>query len=182
MKLLKKLLSKIRGEQSLEKLKKRGLKIGKKVTIMGGVIIDPSHCWHIEIGDNVILAPRVHILAHDASTKIFLNHTRVANVKIGNRVFVGAGSIILPGITIGNDVVIGAGSVVSKDIPDNSLVVGNPARVISTLDAYLQKVKEKMRKENTFSAEYTLRNKDFSEKHRANMLKNCAEFEEIFVE
>ena len=47
MKLIKKILSKIRGEQSLEKLKKRGLKIGKNVMIMGGVIIDPAHCWHI---------------------------------------------------------------------------------------------------------------------------------------
>ena len=75
MKFLKKTLNKIRGEQSIDKLKKRGLKIGKNTTIMSGVIIDPSHCWHISIGNNVILAPRVHILAHDASTKLFLNHT-----------------------------------------------------------------------------------------------------------
>jgi len=182
MKLIRKLLNIFRGEQNLNKLIKRGLKVGVQFKRMGGVIIDPSHCWHIEIGDNVTLAPRVHILAHDASTKIFLNYTRVANVKIGNRVFVGADTIILPGVTVGNNVVVGAGSVVTKDIPDNSLAVGTPARVISTLDAYLQKENENMKKENMFSKEYTLQNKNFSEKQRTEMLKSCMDFKEIFVE
>ena len=116
---LKKILDQIRGEQNLEKLIKRGLTVGKDFNRMGGVIIDPSHCWHISIGNNVTLAPRVHILAHDASTKLFLNHTRVSNVVIGDNVFIGAGTIILPGVTIGNNVVIGAGSLVSRNIPDD---------------------------------------------------------------
>jgi maltose O-acetyltransferase len=145
MKLLKQVLSRIRGEQSLEKLINRGLKVGTHLTRMSGVIIDPSHCWHIDIGNDVILAPNVHILAHDASTKPFLNYTRVANVKIGDRVFIGAGAIILPGVTIGDDVVIGAGSVVAKDVPSDSVAVGSPARVICTLDEYLGKEKQKSR-------------------------------------
>ena len=81
-KLLKRFLNILRGEQSMGKFIKRGLKMGKRVTIMSGVIIDPSHCWHIEIGNDVILAPYVHILSYDASTKLFLNNTRVANVKL----------------------------------------------------------------------------------------------------
>ncbi len=182
MNFIKKLLNRIRGEQSLEKLKKRGLKIGKNVTIMSGVVIDPSHCWHIEIGDDVILAPHVHILAHDASTKIFLNHTRVANVKIGNRVFIGAGSIVLPNVTIGNDVVIGAGSVVSKNIPNGSLAAGVPAKVISSLDDYLTKEIGRKNSENTFSEDYTLRNPNFSLQHRIKLLEKCAIHQEIFVE
>lgn len=180
--IVKSILSKLRGEQSLDKLRKRGLVIGRNFKRMGGCIIDPSHCWHIRIGDDVTLAPNVHILAHDASTKTFLNYTRVANVKIGNRVFIGAGSIILPGVSIGNDVVIGAGSVVTKDIPSNSLAVGMPARVISTLDVYLQKEKEKMNENNLFSAEYTLRNKNFSLKHRRKMLDACEKYQQIFLE
>lgn len=151
MNIIRKILEYLRGEpQHLEKLIKRGLKVGKNFKRMGGVIIDPSHCYHITIGDNVVLAPRVHVLAHDSSTGIFIGKTRAANVTIGNNVFVGAGSIILPGVHIGNRVIIGAGSIVTKDIPDNSVAAGNPARVICSLDAYLAKEKAKMCAENTY--------------------------------
>lgn len=148
---IRKILEYLRGEpQHLEKLLKRGLKVGKNFSRMGGVIIDPSHCYHITIGDNVTLAPRVHILAHDASTRMFLGKTRAANVTIGNYVFVGAGSIILPGVHIGNRVIVGAGSVVTKDIPDNSVALGNPAKVICPIDEYLNREKVKIKAENTF--------------------------------
>lgn len=152
MKWIRKILAYLRGEpQDLSKLLKRGLKVGENFHRMGGVIIDPSHCYHITIGDNVTLAPRVHILAHDSSTFMFLGKTRAANVTIGNYVFIGAASIILPGVHIGNRVIIGAGSVVTKDIPDNTVAVGNPAKVICSLDAYLEKEKSKMQPENTFA-------------------------------
>lgn len=151
MKIVRKILEYLRGEpQHLGKLLKRGLKIGKDFKRMGGVIIDPSHCYHITIGDNVTLAPRVHILAHDTSTYVFFGKTRAANVTIGNNVFVGASSIILPGVHIGNRVIIGAGSIVTKDIPDNSVAVGNPAKVVCSVDDYLAKEKAKMCPENTF--------------------------------
>lgn len=141
----------LRGEpQHLDKLIKRGLKVGRNFNRMGSVLIDPGHCYHITIGDNVTLAPRVHILAHDASTFLFLGKTRAANVVIGNNVFIGASTTILPGVHVGNRVIIGAGSIVTKDIPDNSVAVGNPARVICTLDVYLEKEKAKMQSENTF--------------------------------
>ncbi len=181
-KTIRKLLNSIRGVQSIDKLKKRGLKIGKNVTIMGDVIIDPSHCWHIKIGDDVILAPRVHILAHDASTKLFLNHTRVANVTIGNKVFVGAGTIILPNVEIGNNVIVGAGSVVKQNIPSNSVAVGVPAKIICSLDEYLQKQKEQMLEKNTFDELFTLRNPNFSEQHKNKMLKASNNYKQIFVE
>lgn len=151
MNIIRKLLEYLRGEpQHLGKLIKRGLKIGKDFKRLEGVIIDPSHCYHITIGDNVTLAPRVHILAHDASTRMFLGKTRAANVTIGNKVFVGAGTVILPGVHIGNRVIIGAGSIVTKDIPDNSVAVGNPAKVVYGIDNYLEKEKAKMCASNTF--------------------------------
>ena len=182
MKIIRKLLNKIRGVQSIDKLLRRGLMIGKNVTIMDGVIIDPSHCWHITIGDDVILAPKVHILAHDASTKLFLNHTRVANVSIGNKVFIGTGSIVMPGVTIGNSVVVGAGSIVKKDIPGNSVAVGNPAKVICSLYEYIAKQKVKMNSENTFDEIFTLRNPNFSKTQRSKMFDTCKRFGELFVE
>lgn len=177
----KNLLSRLRGEQNLEKLIKRGLKIGKNCKIMGGCIIDPSHCWHIQIGDNVIIAPRVHILAHDASTHYFMSYTKVANVKIGNSVFIGAGSIILPGITVGDNVIIGAGSVVSKSIPENSVVAGAPARIVSSLQDHIKKEKAFIKEDNIFDEEYTLRNPKFSDKHRDKMLEVLDEHSYIYI-
>ena len=54
-------------------------------------------------------------------------------ITIGDDVWIGGGSIILPGVTIGNNVIIGAGSVVTKDVPDNTLAYGNPCRIIRNL-------------------------------------------------
>ena len=180
-KIIKKLLEKLRGEDDLEKLKKRGLKVGTNFKMIGQNIIDPTHCWHIEIGNNVVLAPRVHILAHDASTGLFLGYTKVSNVKIGNNVFIGAGSIVLPGVTIGDNVVIGAGSIVSRDIPTNSVAVGNPAKVICSLDEYLSKEKKLMNTENTFDEEFTLRNKHFTKKHKDQLILACEKHNKAYV-
>jgi len=178
---IKEFLSQIRGEQSIKKLVNRGLKVGANFKMMSGCIIDPSHCWHIEIGDNVILAPRVHILAHDASTKLFLDYTKVANVKIGNNVFVGANSIILPGVSIGDNVVIGAGSIVSRDIPSNSLALGSPANVVSSLQEYIDKEKQKMNPQNCFEEEFTLRNPDFGKQHSDKLNEVCRKYKTVYV-
>ncbi len=182
MKLFNKISNLLLREQPLDKLIQRGLKVGKNFHRMTNVVIDAAHCWHIEIGNNVTLAPRVHILAHDASTKIFLNYTKVANVKIGNNVFIGAGTIVLPGVNIGDNVIIGAGSVVSKDIQPNSVAVGNPARIIYSLDDYLQKIKNEMNIENTFGNEYTLRNKSINEHQLKTMVETAEKYGKIFVE
>lgn len=141
----------------VKELIEKGLVVGKNFNMLEEVKIDYSHTWHIEIGDDVTLAPRVHILAHDASTKMHLNYTRIGKVKIGNRVFVGANAIILPGITIGNDVIVGAGSVVTRDIPDGVVVAGNPAKKICNLDEFLSKKREEMNIYPCFGEEYTIR-------------------------
>lgn len=93
----------------------------------------------VEIGDDVTITNST-ILTHDASTKLDLDYSRVGAVKIGNRVFIGYGTIILPNVKIGNDVIIGAGSVVTKDVPDDSVAVGNPARVIGKRSEYIEKI------------------------------------------
>lgn len=173
MKAIKELLYRLRGEFTTEKLVSMGMKVGKNFCRLNGVILDPGHCWLIEIGDDVTLAPRVHILCHDASTKIFMNYTKVGNVTIGNRVFIGAESVVLPGVTIGDDVVIGANSTVTHNIPSNSVAVGSPARVICTLEEYIQKEKARMKTAPIYDESYTLR-KDVSMNLR---MKQTAELE-----
>ena len=121
------------------------------------------------------LAPRVHILAHDASTYVFFGKTRAANVTIGNDVFVGASSIILPGVHIGNRVIIGAGSIVKHDIPDNSVAVGNPAKVVCSVDDYLAKEQAKMCPENTFVGI------GFSPESTSKAIAAAEKYGEIFV-
>ena len=156
MNFIKELLYRIRGEYTTEKLIKMGLKVGKNFNRLNGVILDPSHCWLISIGDNVTIAPRVHILAHDASTKMFLDYTKIGCVKIGNNVFIGAESVVLPGVKIGNNVIIGANSTVTHNIPDNSVAVGSPAKVICSLDEYLIKEKARMSESFVYEKDFTL--------------------------
>ena len=151
---LRKHLLHIDDRSQIEIAEENGFKHGQRCAFMGEVIIDPGHCWLIELGDDVTLAPRVHILAHDASTKRELGYTRIAKVKIGSNVFIGAGSIVLPGVTIGDNVVIGAGSVVSKDIPSNSVAAGNPCRVITTYQEYMGRKKTEMEESCVFDAAY----------------------------
>ena len=155
-----------RFEDPIEALRKRGVVVGERVAIQSGVIIDHSHGCHIKIGDDVTLAPRVHILAHDASTKRFLNYTKLGKVSIGNRVFIGAGSILLPGVSIGDDVIVGAGSVVVHDIPSASVAAGNPAKVICSLDQFLEKRKKEMEIYPCFGEEYTAQGNGTPEKTR----------------
>lgn len=157
MNLIKELLYRFRGDFTTEKLISMGMVVGKNFKRLHGVILDPGHCWLIEIGDNVTMAPRVHILCHDASTKIFLDYTKIGRVTIGNNVFIGAESVVLPGITIGSNVVIGANSTVTHDIPDNSVAFGSPARVICSLEEYIAKEKERMQTASVYSEDYTLR-------------------------
>ena len=157
MKRIREIISRIRGEVTTEELIKRGLIVGKNFKRLNQVIIDDSHTWLINLGDDVTLAPRVHILAHDASTKAFLGYTKIGRVVIGNKVFIGAGTVVLPGVTIGNNVIIGANSTVTHDIPDNMVVAGCPAKVLCTTEEYIAKEKQRMKTAPCYGEEYTMR-------------------------
>ena len=136
---------------------KKGFSNWGGCSIQPQCIIDPSHCWLISIGSNVTLAPRVHILAHDASTKRVLGYTKIGLVSIGDDVFIGASSVVLPGVKIGNGAIIGAHSVVSRDIPEDCVAVGNPARPVgSTADFYTKQKDFLMNCDSVFGLECTI--------------------------
>lgn len=138
----------------LNALVNKGLKLGSNVQFAADVFLDPSHCFLIHIGNNVTFAPNVRIIAHDASTKQFLDFTRIGLVRILDDCFIGDSVIILPGVTIGPRSIIGAGSIVTRDIPENSVAVGHPARVICTLDEYLSKRKQSAQNRGVLGQEY----------------------------
>lgn len=163
--------SKIRGEFSTDQLIKMGLNVGENFGRHQECIIDPSHCWLISIGNNVTLAPRVHILAHDASTKYYLGYTKIGLVKIEDNVFIGANSIVLPNVRIGKNSIIGSGSVVTKDIPSGCVAVGNPAKVICKTEDYLNKNRELMKKSPVYDEKWTLRSK-ITNNQKKEMIKS----------
>lgn len=102
--------------------------------------------WIITLGDEVYITDGVRFITHDGGTLLFRKYVPdleiTKPIAVGNNVYIGNNVILLPGVTIGNNVVIGAGAVVSKDIPDNSVAAGVPARVIKTYDEYFEKLKK----------------------------------------
>ncbi|KAJ1720044.1 hypothetical protein LPJ53_005277 [Coemansia erecta] len=94
------------------------------------VILD---CARVDFGDDVLLGPHVQIYTaeHPTDPAVRLEGLESARpVKIGSNVWIGGGAIILAGVTIGDNVTVGAGAVVTKDVPNNVVVVGNPARIV----------------------------------------------------
>ena len=90
----------------------------------------------ITIGSHVLFGPGVQIYAasHPLDPEIRKTLEFSKTVNIGDNCWIGGGTIILPGVNIGNNCVIGAGAVVTKSIPENSMAVGNPAKVIKNLN------------------------------------------------
>lgn len=121
-------------------------KIGKETWIGFFTVIDGS--GGLEIGKHCSIASGVHIYTHDGVRWARENlktdyknysHVDQAPVKIGDNCFIGANSTILKGVTIGNRVIIGANSVVNKDIPADSLAVGNPVKIIKNIKEKIYK-------------------------------------------
>ncbi len=105
----------------------------------------------IKFHNNVVVTSGVLFITHDVTDFMLNNRENIDHfykynsgcIEVMNNVFIGSNSIILPNIKIGNNVIIGAGSVVTKDVPDNSVIAGNPAKIICSFDDYINKRKQK---------------------------------------
>lgn len=142
LELYKLLYSKLKPMQYMEKV---GVNFPRGGVKLYGKVAWGSEPWIITLGSNVHITDGVKFITHDGGTLLYrhlipdLEITKP--IVVGDNVYIGNNVIILPGVTIGSNVVIGAGAIVSRDIPDNSVVVGVPARVIKTADEYLEKLK-----------------------------------------
>lgn len=105
-----------------------GVRIGNDCFIGAGVEFDGLFPDLITIGDRCVITSGVHILSHFYNTED--RKFYAGKIIIGNDVFIGLNSLIINSVNIGNSATIGAGSVITKDIPDNELWAGNPARMI----------------------------------------------------
>lgn len=173
---VKRLVFRLRSDRTTEDLIDMGMVVGKNFNRMHGVILDDSHCWLITIGNDVTMAPRVHVLAHDASTCHHLGYARIGRVNIGNNVFIGADTVILPGVSIGDNSVIGANATVTHDIPANVVAAGNPAKIICTIEDYTERNRERMSHGPIYEEEYTLRQnitKEKKLKQREELADRC---------
>lgn len=123
--------------------KELGVKFGTNVR-MTGIPSFGSEPYLISIGNDVTITHGVIFHNHDGGVGVLrFKHKGIdviKPIKVGDNVFIGSNSTIMPGVTIGNNVVIGASSVVTRDIPDNVIVAGVPAKVIKTLQEYEEKV------------------------------------------
>ena len=150
------MLMRLNREVPTETLVKRGMTVGKNFNRQQGCFIDPTHCFLIEIGEDVTMSIRVTLMAHDASTKKLTGYTKIGRIKVGDHVFIGAGTTVLPSVTIRDGAIIGAGSVVTHDVPAGAVAAGVPARVISTAEQLKQKALADMEKAPRFDASYRM--------------------------
>jgi acetyltransferase-like isoleucine patch superfamily enzyme len=119
--------------------KKAGVTIKGKVTIYGtSYNMFSTEPFLVTLGNNVFISVNVSFICHDGSTLIFRdkepNLEIAGEIIVGDNVFIGAHSIILPNVTIGDNCVVAAGSVVTKPVPSNTVVGGNPAKIIKSIE------------------------------------------------
>jgi len=127
--------------------KSLGVTMNGRVTIYGSSYkMFSSESFLVTLGDNVYISLDAKFICHDGSVLPFrkdipdLDITK--RIAVGNNVFIGMGALILPGVTIGNNCIVGAYAVVTKDVPDGTVVGGNPAKKIKKTSDYLEKAQE----------------------------------------
>lgn len=153
--------------------RKKGVKLGENSHIISSTI-DLFFPELISIGDNCTLTG-VTLLTHDASSKKKYGVTKFGKVTIGNNVFIGRNSVILPCVSIGDNVVIGAGSIITKSIPSDSVAVGVPCRKIGSYSDFSKRKRESIN-ENLVVNKYPGQLSQDEKNQILNDLSNDSEF------
>lgn len=159
----------------IEKAREWGAKIGEGCKLYSMDFIDEPYL--VELGNHVVVADSVRFITHDGGVWIFWNkHPEIDNygkIVVKDNVFIGMNAILLPGTTIGMNCVIGAGSVVRGKIPDDSIVLGNPAKVVMKLSLYRKMI---LNSKKTLPTALILKNEEGKRK-RYQMIKEAFKIE-----
>jgi acetyltransferase-like isoleucine patch superfamily enzyme len=134
------------GGDKVAYLRMLGVRIGSNCSIYTDLHNFGTEPWLIEIGSHVTLGQGVLLITHDGTSRLFRDRlpmlspfgNRFGTVVIRDNCFVGNNAILLPGVEIGPDSAVGAGSVVTRTVPPRTIVAGNPASPIKTLDEYIE--------------------------------------------
>lgn len=142
---MKKLLDKFeRRRNPVKWARSLGVTVGENCRLLN--VSFSSEAYLVRLGDHVS-ATGTHFETHDGGVWVFRerepNLDVILPIAVGSNVYLGIGTVVLPGVTIGDNVVVGAGAMVTKDIPSNSVAVGMPARVIKNLDQYRDGIKDR---------------------------------------
>lgn len=156
---VRRLLMKAMPQEQYQKyLRRSGLKFGKGCDFYKNVTFG-TEPWLIKMGNHVRLTHNVSFITHDGSLWVvreMLDDHGLDLLKpiiLGDNVFVGWNSTIMPGVKIGNNVIIGCNSTVTKDIPDNQVWAGAPARFLMSVDEYILKHKNEFQNTHLMKAE-----------------------------
>lgn len=134
-------------------LMEQGAVIGEGTRVICSTDSFGSEPYLVTVGKNCELSGEIKFITHDGGVAVLSNcgyfdgerRDIVAPIVVGDNVVIAQGAYIMPGVSIGNNVVIGARALVTKDIPDNCVAVGVPARVIKSLDEYYESAVSKGR-------------------------------------
>ncbi|MBQ6979022.1 MAG: acyltransferase [Clostridia bacterium] len=130
-----------------------GVKVGKDCHINDNARkVFSMEPYLVTLGNKVVIAPEVRFVCHDGGIAVLRGNEDFGNIDcfapiiVGDNVFIGIKSVILPGVKIGNNVVIGACSLVNKDVPDDTVVAGVPAKKICDISQFKEKIKDSDKK------------------------------------
>lgn len=129
---------------AIDKARIQGVKVGERCRFFSTEFSTEQYL--INIGNHVTIASGVYFITHDGGVWVirelyekYKNCNIVGQINIGDNVFIGMNSTIMPGVTIGENSIIAAGSVVTKSFPKDSIIAGVPAKKIKSLDEYIEK-------------------------------------------
>jgi acetyltransferase-like isoleucine patch superfamily enzyme len=133
-------------------LRYKGVRIGEKCTVITKSQNFGTEPYLVKIGNNVTITHGVIFITHDGGTRLFRDEFPDMNpygnvfgpIELGNNVFVGINSLLLPGTKISDNSLVGAGSIVKGCFDPGVVIAGNPGRVICSIDEYIAKVRTQM--------------------------------------